>query len=197
MVQIAATVLRGWSGHRAHRLAISRAFVPLLIIGGTGFLISVFYTAPPLKLVHRGLGEIATFLGFGPVMTLGAFYVQAGGSRGRRSWCRSPSASWSLIAVNEIPDRAGDAWAGKRTLPVQLLRNASSRCTARLRRRRSASSGQFTPEPCSSKGVLAITMVSFPGKAMALLMKISFEKTPEQPLVNVAINCTGYNPFTG
>jgi len=102
-------------------LAISRAFVPLLLIGMAGFLISVFYTAPPLKLVHRGLGEIATFLGFGPIMTLGAFYVQAK----RFSW-EAVLVSIPIgilvaliLYVNEIPDRAGDAAAGKRTLPVR------------------------------------------------------------------------------
>ena len=102
-------------------LAITRAFWPLLIIGAIGTAISVFYTAPPLRLVHRGLGEIAVFLGFGPIMALGAYYVQAQ----RFSW-EAVYASLPvgiLIAlvlyVNEIPDRPGDAAAGKRTLPVR------------------------------------------------------------------------------
>ena len=50
----------------------------LLWIGVAGALISLFYTAPPLKLVHRGLGEICVALGFGPIMVLGAYYVQTG-----------------------------------------------------------------------------------------------------------------------
>lgn len=102
-------------------LAISRGFWPLLGIGLAGLFISIFYTAPPFRFVHRGLGEICVFLGFGPIMAIGAYYVQA------RAW------SWEaiyaslpigiLIAlvlyVNEVPDRAGDAAAGKRTLPVR------------------------------------------------------------------------------
>jgi 1,4-dihydroxy-2-naphthoate polyprenyltransferase len=102
-------------------LAVTRAFWPLVILGALGAAISYLYTAPPVRLVHRGLGEIAVFLGFGPVMTLGAYYVQA------RAW------SWEalfasipvgilvalILYVNEIPDRTGDAAAGKRTLPVR------------------------------------------------------------------------------
>jgi hypothetical protein len=50
----------------------------LLWLGLASVLISYFYTAPPLRLVHRGLGELATALGFGPIMVLGAYYVQTG-----------------------------------------------------------------------------------------------------------------------
>jgi 1,4-dihydroxy-2-naphthoate octaprenyltransferase len=102
-------------------LAVTRAFWPLLTIGVIGAAISLFYTAPPFRLVHRGLGEIAVFLGFGPIMALGAYYVQAQ----RFSW-EAVYASLPIgilialvLYVNEIPDRPGDAAAGKRTLPVR------------------------------------------------------------------------------
>ena len=55
----------------------------LLWIGVAGALISLFYTAPPLQLVHRGLGEICVGLGFGPIMALGAYFVQTGALRPR------------------------------------------------------------------------------------------------------------------
>ena len=95
----------------------------LLIIGVVGFIVSIGYTAPPLKFVYRGLGEIAVALGFGPLMLLGAYVVQ---TRGALSW--EPFVASLPIAllvalilyVNEIPDRRGDARAGKRTLPVRL-----------------------------------------------------------------------------
>ena len=44
----------------------------LLAIGAAGVVIGLAYTAPPLKLVYRGLGEIAVALGFGPIMLPGA-----------------------------------------------------------------------------------------------------------------------------
>ena len=95
----------------------------LLAIGVVGFIVSIGYTAPPLKLVYRGLGEIAVAVGFGPLMLLGAYVVQ---TRGALAW--EPFVASIPIAllvalilyVNEIPDRRGDARAGKRTLPVRL-----------------------------------------------------------------------------
>ena len=97
----------------------------LLVIGVVGFIVSIGYTAPPLKFVYRGLGEIAVALGFGPLMLLGAYVVQ---TRGALSW--EPVVASLPIAllvalilyVNEIPDRRGDARAGKRTLPVRLAK---------------------------------------------------------------------------
>ena len=97
----------------------------LLVIGVVGFIVSVGYTAPPLKLVYRGLGELAVAAGFGPLMLLGAFVVQ---TRGALSWepvvVSLPVALLValILYVNEIPDRRGDARVGKRTLPVRLSR---------------------------------------------------------------------------
>ncbi len=102
-------------------LVIVRESWELLAIGGFGVLISFFYTAPPLRLVHRGLGEITTALGFGPVMVLGAYVVQAQ----RWSWealvVSIPVAIMIALVlyVNEIPDRRSDASVGKRTLPTR------------------------------------------------------------------------------
>src|SRR5439155_19328100 len=93
----------------------------LFWLGVAGVLVSVFYTAPPLRLVHRGLGEIAVGIGFGPIMVLGAYYVQAQRFTWEAFYVSLPVALLiSLVLyVNEIPDRAGDAAAGKRTLPVR------------------------------------------------------------------------------
>ncbi|HEX2506448.1 MAG TPA: prenyltransferase, partial [Gaiellaceae bacterium] len=94
----------------------------LLWVGIAGALISFFYTAPPLKLVHRGLGEIAVFLGFGPIMTLGAYFVQAGAYAWEPFFASIPVGILIALVlyVNEVPDRRADAAAGKRTLPVRL-----------------------------------------------------------------------------
>ncbi len=96
--------------------------ITLLWIGVAGILVGVAYTAPPLKLVYRGLGEIAVAVGFGPIMLLGAYVVQTGAL----AWepfvlSLVPGILIALILyVNEIPDRRSDAEAGKRTLPVRL-----------------------------------------------------------------------------
>ena len=43
-----------------------------------GLAMSVFYVAPPLKLKHRGLGEPAIFMIWGPLMIGGTYFVMAG-----------------------------------------------------------------------------------------------------------------------
>ena len=107
-------------------LALARGFWPLVAIGAVGMFIAISYTAPPLRLVHRGLGEIAVGLGFGPVMSLGAYYVQAQRLSWEAAYASLPVAVLIALVlyVNEIPDRAGDARAGKRTLPVRLSKEA-------------------------------------------------------------------------
>ena len=76
----------------------------------------------PLRLVHRGLGEPVTALGFGPVMAVGTYFA----CTGRWSWqpvlASLPVALLIALVlyVNQVPDRAGDAAAGKRTLIVRF-----------------------------------------------------------------------------
>jgi len=92
-------------------------------LAALGVAISVGYTMPPAKLVYRGLGEVATAVGFGPVMLLGAYVVQSGGSVSPGAVVASLPIGLlvaMILYVNEIPDRAGDAGVGKRTLPVRL-----------------------------------------------------------------------------
>jgi 1,4-dihydroxy-2-naphthoate octaprenyltransferase len=108
-------------------LLATRGSTALLVIGLVGFVVSLGYTAPPLKFVYRGLGEIAVALGFGPMMLLGAYVVQ---TRGALAWepfvASIPVALLValILYVNEIPDRRGDARVGKRTLPVRFSSRA-------------------------------------------------------------------------
>ncbi len=102
-----------------------RPSLELVAIAGVGTVISLTYTMPPIKLAYRGLGEVATAVGFGPVMLLGAFVVQSRGAVSAEAFVASiPLALLvaMILYVNEIPDRAGDAIAGKRTLPVRWSR---------------------------------------------------------------------------
>jgi 1,4-dihydroxy-2-naphthoate octaprenyltransferase len=99
----------------------------LLAIGVVGFIVSIGYTAPPLKFVYRGLGEIAVAVGFGPLMLLGAYVVQTGGTLTWEPVVASLPVALLvalILYVNEIPDRRGDARAGKRTLPVRFSKAA-------------------------------------------------------------------------
>jgi 1,4-dihydroxy-2-naphthoate polyprenyltransferase len=110
-IGVLLAALRGWD---------------LLWIGVAGALIGIFYTAPPFRLVHRGLGELAVAVGFGPIMALGAYFVQA------QEYALEPLLASLPVAilialilyVNEVPDRPSDAATGKRTLPVRLSKDA-------------------------------------------------------------------------
>ncbi len=103
-------------------LGLLRGWEPILWLGIGGILLSLGYTAPPLRLAYRGLGELAVAAGFGPVMTLGAYAVQTG----RLEWTPLTASLpvglliGLVLYVNEVPDRVGDAAAGKRTLVVRL-----------------------------------------------------------------------------
>jgi 1,4-dihydroxy-2-naphthoate octaprenyltransferase len=93
----------------------------VLWIGLAGVLISWFYTAPPLRLVHRGIGDIAVAVGFGPLVVLGTEAVVARELTGEALYVSLPVGILCalILYVNQVPDRDADATAGKRTLAVR------------------------------------------------------------------------------
>jgi 1,4-dihydroxy-2-naphthoate octaprenyltransferase len=97
----------------------------ILWLGMAGIFLSVFYTAPPIKLVHRGLGDIAVAIGFGPIMTLGSYAVAARTLAFEALYASLPVGILVMLIlyVNQIPDRRGDAASGKRTVAVRFGRN--------------------------------------------------------------------------
>jgi 1,4-dihydroxy-2-naphthoate polyprenyltransferase len=116
-------------------LALSHGW-PVLALGVFGVFCSVFYTLPPIKFGYRGWGEIGLLVNFGPVIGLGAFYIQA------HSLAIEPFLvtmvlgimMWSEIVINEIPDFDEDRRGGKRNLVVRVGRKAavSYYCTGLL-----------------------------------------------------------------
>lgn len=93
----------------------------LLVIGALGVFIGWAYSATPLSLNSRGLGELCVFIGFLGIV-IGADYVQ------RHAFSFQPlivGVSYALLAtnllfINQFPDRKADAEAGKRNLVVRL-----------------------------------------------------------------------------
>ncbi|MGE2724138.1 prenyltransferase [Mycolicibacterium pulveris] len=51
---------------------------PVLAFGLAGFVLSVAYTAPPLRLKKRGLGEPDVLIVWGPLMVCGTYYSAVG-----------------------------------------------------------------------------------------------------------------------
>ena len=87
-----------------------------------GFVLSVAYTAPPLRLKKRGLGELDVLVVWGPLMVGGTFYA----ATGTITWpVLLASLPYGLLCttvlmgkhIDKIPF---DAPLGIRTLPVLL-----------------------------------------------------------------------------
>ena len=94
----------------------------LLAFGLGGAVLAWSYSSPPLKLSYRGIGEISTFLAFGPIMTLGAT-VAFGGAGAESSGFASLILGFLAAAISfgrYFPNRDEDVAKGKRT-PVTLL----------------------------------------------------------------------------
>ena len=94
-----------------------------LIIGVVGGLLGYFYTARPIRLVsRRGLGEVAIFLAFGPVLTLGALFAISSNTVELFStefynaiYLGIPFGflTTNILYINQYPDTVSDAKTGK------------------------------------------------------------------------------------
>src|ERR1700730_17257725 len=100
---------------------------PVVAFALSGFILSVAYTAPPLRLKKRGLGEPDVFVVWGPLMVCGTYYAAVGSV----GW---DSVGWDVVLaslpygllcttvlmgkhIDKIPY---DEPLGIRTLPVVL-----------------------------------------------------------------------------
>ena len=94
----------------------------ILGIGMVGVLGAFFYTARPIQLGYRGVGEIMIGFLFGILPVYGSYYLQA------RSVDWLPLLPALIVAIliflviliNEFPDLPADSQVGKRTMVVAL-----------------------------------------------------------------------------
>ncbi|MEI7640787.1 MAG: prenyltransferase [bacterium] len=98
-----------------------------MVFAIAGFLLSVFYVAPPFKLKYNGLGELAIFIIWGPLITVGTYYV-INGNMPAKIWFAS--IPYGLVVMNVLLGKHIDKYEkdkekGVKTLPVVLgLKNA-------------------------------------------------------------------------
>ncbi len=94
----------------------------LFWLGLIGVVSSYFYVGPPFKLAYRGVGEFVVGLNFGPVMTLGAYYVQTGTFSLTPFLASIPIGMLiaAVLWINEFPDMDADKAVGKKTLVLRL-----------------------------------------------------------------------------
>lgn len=92
----------------------------LLLIGLAGLFVGWAYSAPPLRLMSRGLGEVAIVIGW-LLVCIGTDFVQRGSFAALPVLVGFPFALLvaSILFINQFPDRKADELAGKRTLVVR------------------------------------------------------------------------------
>ena len=100
----------------------------IVILGVIGILSGFFYTAPPLNLASRGIGEFFIGLNFGLLMTVGSYYVQAGSLSWEPVVASIPVALLitAILYINEFQDAPADHSAGKDHLVVRLGRKKAA-----------------------------------------------------------------------
>ncbi len=94
----------------------------ILLFGIMGLISGVFYSASPIKLANRGVGELFVGLNFGPLVVIGTYYVQT------RSFAIEPVIASlpigfliaAVLYINEFPDYSADKEAGKANILVRL-----------------------------------------------------------------------------
>jgi 1,4-dihydroxy-2-naphthoate octaprenyltransferase len=93
----------------------------VLLLGMVGLALAWAYSAPPLKLVSRGLGKLTVALVWFLVV-VGADYVQRRHFFPIPAWVALGFAQLvaALLLINGFPDADADAQVGKRTLVVRL-----------------------------------------------------------------------------
>ena len=106
-------------------LAATRGLM-VLRLGMAGMFLAFFHNAPPFRLYHLapGLGELAVGIGFGPVVVLGSYYVQAQRLSYEALWASIPVGLLiaAVLSVNELPDFEADRVVGRKTFAAVLGR---------------------------------------------------------------------------
>lgn len=100
---------------------------PILAVGAASVVAGYAYTGGPLPLGYIGLGDLVVFLFMGPVIVLGAYYVQTETLSAAAAWASIPLGALvtAILVVNNLRDLETDRERGKRTLATLLGREGT------------------------------------------------------------------------
>jgi 1,4-dihydroxy-2-naphthoate octaprenyltransferase len=92
------------------------------LLGLIGLIVVLAYSLPKYGLASLGLGEISIGFIFGPLMALGAYYVQTGHINHAAVYASVPLGLLLslLLFINEFPDSRADKKVGKNNLVVRM-----------------------------------------------------------------------------
>jgi 1,4-dihydroxy-2-naphthoate polyprenyltransferase len=92
------------------------------LLGVFGLAAAYLYSASPVQLMSKGVGEFTIFLAFGPMLTLGAFYAMTGRVAAEGFCVGLPLAFLitAILWINEFPDLEADTAAAKEHLVARL-----------------------------------------------------------------------------
>ena len=92
------------------------------LLGLFGLAAAYLYSASPVQLMSKGLGELTIFLAFGPVLTLGAYYAMTGRVSREGFYVGLPLAFLitAILWINEFPDLEADTAVAKEHLVARL-----------------------------------------------------------------------------
>ena len=101
----------------------------VLWLGLTGVFCGYFYTAPPFRLVRTGLGELVIGLCLGPLMVLGAYYVQVQSVDWEPVIASLPVGLLIVLVlwINQFQDTPADVAVGKHHLVARIGRRRAAR----------------------------------------------------------------------
>jgi len=99
----------------------------VLLFAIPGLFFSIFYTADPVNLKYRALGELSVFLVYGPLMVTGVYYVLTGRVELTPILASLPHGILVALVLlaNNIRDIEYDKKAGIKTLPILLGKDRS------------------------------------------------------------------------
>lgn len=100
-------------------------------IASAAAFLGIFYSAPPLKLAYRGLGELVIGIIFGPLLMLGVYYSACGEIGSEVVWASVPVGLLvlNILFTHSFIERESDAASNKMTF-ARLLGTGTANMAA-------------------------------------------------------------------
>ncbi len=124
MALLIGTYIGFYIDHRVSGSIFSTPFFDhaLLIMGIIGVLLLVFYTAPPVRLSYRNMGDLIIVITFGIIPVMGMYFAMTGELNFQVFMISIIAGIYVelILWINSFPDMEADKLGGKNTMIVRL-----------------------------------------------------------------------------